>query len=171
MSDIKIPPNVLNEDKYKEAYKIANETYKRPSAYKSMFIVRKYKELGGKYKETQNSKEEEKTKPKTKSAKERTEIWREEQWVQIKPYIENDVAIACGEGDKPKACRPLKKVKGGDKNLTMEDIIKKWGHKKVLELTEQKLDDMDGRLDWKKGTFTPSKDRARVRRQKKEENK
>lgn len=34
---------------YKEAKRIADETYKKPSAYKSGFIVKKYKELGGTY--------------------------------------------------------------------------------------------------------------------------
>ena len=48
MSDI--PNNVLNPKIYREAIKIADETYKRNSAYKSMFIVKKYKQLGGKWK-------------------------------------------------------------------------------------------------------------------------
>ena len=41
----------MNKDssEYKKAKKIADETYSRPSAYKSMFISRKYKELGGKF--------------------------------------------------------------------------------------------------------------------------
>jgi len=45
--DKKIPKNVENPTLYKEARKIADNTYERPSAYKSMYIVRKYKELGG----------------------------------------------------------------------------------------------------------------------------
>jgi len=38
---IKIPSNVLNPSIYKKARKIADETYKRPGAYKNMFLVRK----------------------------------------------------------------------------------------------------------------------------------
>jgi hypothetical protein len=34
---------------YRHAKKIADETYDKPSAYKSGFIVKKYKELGGTY--------------------------------------------------------------------------------------------------------------------------
>ena len=34
---------------YKKAKRIADKTYKKPSAYKSGFIVKKYKELGGTY--------------------------------------------------------------------------------------------------------------------------
>ena len=36
---------------YNEVKKIADEVYKKPSAYKSGFIVKKYKEMGGKYKD------------------------------------------------------------------------------------------------------------------------
>ena len=42
-------PKILNNDIYEKAKQIANEIYKKPSAYKSGFIVKKYKELGGKY--------------------------------------------------------------------------------------------------------------------------
>ena len=35
-----IPDNVLDKDKYREAIKAADESYKVPSAYKSMYIVR-----------------------------------------------------------------------------------------------------------------------------------
>jgi hypothetical protein len=38
-----------NMDLYNKAKQIADETYSKPSAYKSGFIVKKYKELGGTY--------------------------------------------------------------------------------------------------------------------------
>ena len=38
-----------NIDLYNQAKEIADEKYKKPSAYKSGFIVKKYKELGGTY--------------------------------------------------------------------------------------------------------------------------
>jgi DNA adenine methylase len=38
-----------NPELYEKAKQIADETYKKPSAYKSGFIVKKYKELGGTY--------------------------------------------------------------------------------------------------------------------------
>lgn len=44
-------PTPLNSALYAKAKKIADSVYDRPSAYKSGFIVKKYKELGGKYKE------------------------------------------------------------------------------------------------------------------------
>jgi hypothetical protein len=40
---------ILNNDIYEKAKQIANDIYKKPSAYESGFIVKKYKELGGTY--------------------------------------------------------------------------------------------------------------------------
>ena len=42
-------PIILNKDIYEKAKTIADTIYKKSSAYKSGFIVKKYKELGGKY--------------------------------------------------------------------------------------------------------------------------
>lgn len=42
-------PQILNPDIYQKARMIADEKYSKPSAYKSGFIVKTYKELGGKY--------------------------------------------------------------------------------------------------------------------------
>ena len=44
--------NILNPKLYEKAKKEADKVYSRHSAYKSMFISKKYKELGGKYKTT-----------------------------------------------------------------------------------------------------------------------
>jgi len=42
-------PKILNQELYNEAKNEADNIYKKPSAYKSGYIVKKYKELGGKY--------------------------------------------------------------------------------------------------------------------------
>ena len=42
-------PKILNPDIYKKAKEEANKIYKVHGAYKSGYIVKKYKELGGKY--------------------------------------------------------------------------------------------------------------------------
>jgi len=42
-------PKVLDPYLYKSAKNKANKIYKKPSAYKSGFIVKTYKELGGRY--------------------------------------------------------------------------------------------------------------------------
>ena len=41
--------DILDPEIYEKAKKIADDTYKKPSAYKSGFIVKKYKEMGGRY--------------------------------------------------------------------------------------------------------------------------
>ena len=42
-------PTPTNPELYNKAKEIADKTYKKSSAYKSGFIVKKYKELGGGY--------------------------------------------------------------------------------------------------------------------------
>jgi hypothetical protein len=42
-------PVINNPELYKKAKEIADEKYSKPSAYKSGFIVKKYKEMGGTY--------------------------------------------------------------------------------------------------------------------------
>jgi hypothetical protein len=145
-----IPNNVLDKDLYIDAKRIADETYKRHSAWKSMFIVRTYKKLGGEYSKAKNK----------EPTKDRTDLWRKEEWIQILPYLKNKDKLTCGKPKEigtPNACRPTKNVKGGENNITIDEIIKKWGKAKVKKLTKQKLDDMDGRLNWKTGTFKASK--------------
>lgn len=147
MSDDEYPSFVMSPKLWDEARKQADEIYNRPSAYKSMYISKVYKRIGGKYK------------TKTKGKNMATELWLKEKWIQILPYIDEGDEKACGRDDgKPNACRPMKNVKSGENNITIDAIIKKYGKKKVRELTKQKLDDMNGRLDWKNGKFIKSKD-------------
>ena len=42
-------PTPLDKNLYEKAKKEADAVYRKPSAYKSGFIVKKYKELGGRY--------------------------------------------------------------------------------------------------------------------------
>ena len=42
-------PRILNQELYDEVKKQADKIYKKSSAYKSGYIVKQYKELGGKY--------------------------------------------------------------------------------------------------------------------------
>jgi hypothetical protein len=62
-------PTPLNPQLYERAKQIANETYKKPSAYKSGFIVKKYKEMGGTY--------ENDSKPKN------LKRWFSEKWIDV----------------------------------------------------------------------------------------
>ena len=49
-------PKVLNPKLYNLVKKEADKIYKKPSAYKSGYIVKKYKELGGKYENDRKTK-------------------------------------------------------------------------------------------------------------------
>jgi hypothetical protein len=50
-------PIINDKNLYEKAKKMADEIYKKPSAYKSGFIVKKYKELGGTYSDDKQPKE------------------------------------------------------------------------------------------------------------------
>ena len=104
-----IPDNVLNPAIYRRAKKIADETYKRNSAYKSMFLVSKYKELGGKYKGVKSVKG--------------VKRWNEEKWIQVLPFLESGKKIACGFGEGGKSCRPTKRI-DSETPLTINQLIK-----------------------------------------------
>jgi hypothetical protein len=62
-------PKILNPKLYNLVKKEADKIYKKPSAYKSGYIVKKYKELGGKYENDR----------KTKKLKR----WFQEEWKDI----------------------------------------------------------------------------------------
>jgi hypothetical protein len=136
---MEVPDNVLNPAIYRRAKKIADETYKKNSAYKSMFLVNKYKELGGKY----------------KGQKKLTGVkrWNAEKWIQVLPFLENGEKIACGFGEGGKSCRPSKRI---DENtpLTVNQLIKKHGKKKLMLLAGRKKKNMKLRVNWEEGTIS-----------------
>lgn len=141
-----IPNNVINPQLYRIAKKDADQRFKRPtSAYKSMYISKKYQELGGKYKGK-------------KDPKKGTVRWSKgERWIQVVPYLTKGEIIECGANNrKGKACRPLVRV---NKNtpITLSEVVDKHGKEKVLELARKKQRDMDSRIYWKTGKFIPSK--------------
>ena len=49
-------PIVLDKELYNKAKKTADDIYKKPSAYKSGYIVKLYKKLGGRYQDDNKSK-------------------------------------------------------------------------------------------------------------------
>ena len=87
-------PQVVDIKLYEKAKKLADEKYSKPSAYKSGFIVKTYKELGGRYKDD--------NKPK------KLKRWFKEDWKDV------------GHKEYP-VYRPTKRV---DKNtpLTVNEI-------------------------------------------------
>lgn len=136
--------NILNPKIYDKAKKLADKKYERHSAYKSMFIVKTYQDMGGKYKGG-------------KRLKGSTSRWNEEQWVQVLPYLKNNKKIACGEDNKKnKVCRPLKRV---NKNtpITIPELLKLHKKNDLINLANKKIKDMDGRVFWKDMKFIKSK--------------
>lgn len=131
--DNKIPDNVLNPSLYRKAKKIADQTYKRAGAYKNMFLVKKYKELGGKYSGKKTDK---------------LATWRKEKWVSVKDYL-NGKNIPCGE-DKigNNACRPTKRI-NSKTPITIQEVLKLHSREKVKEVINKKLKNMNLRINWK----------------------
>ena len=133
----KQPKNVLNKMLYSKAKSKANKKYgTKTGAYKSMYIVKEYKKMGGKYS----------TKKKTGG----TTRWNKEKWVQVIPYVKSGKIIACGSSNKKnKACRPTRKLKGTP--ITLQESVKKLGKKKVIQLARAKNKNMSKRVYWKTG--------------------
>ena len=127
--------NAVNKSLYRKAKGIADKVYDKHSAYKSMFISKKYMEMGGKFK--------------GKSVG-RLSAWRTEKWVQVVPFLESGKKVVCGEGSNTKGCRPTKRI-NKDTPITIDELIKIHGKKKLLELAKKKKKNMDLRINWKAG--------------------
>ena len=92
-------PTPANPELYAQAKRIADETYKKPSAYKSGFIVKKYKELGGKYRDDK--------KPKN------LKNWFREDWKDVVTHTMPDGTVMAGATHGPSSYpvfRPTKRV-------------------------------------------------------------
>jgi hypothetical protein len=99
-------PTPRNQELYEKAKSLADKIYKKSSAYKSGFIVKKYKELGGSYKDDD--------KPKN------LKRWYEEDWYSI--------------GGNYPTYRPRKRV-NKNTPLTVNEISKT-NLKKQIELKQ-----------------------------------
>lgn len=127
--------NIVDKDIYTRAKRIADDTYKRHSAYKSMYIQKVYKDLGGRYKGKKN------TKGVTR--------WNKEEWIQVIPFLSQGKKIACGEDNKKtKVCRPMKRV-DSKTPITLPELLKLHSKKDLLSLARKKNKDMDKRVYWK----------------------
>ena len=108
-------PEVLDKKLYEKAKKLADEIYEKPSAYKSGFIVKTYKSMGGRYKDDNEEKD--------------LKRWFKEEWKDIggKEYpvyrptkrINKNTPLTDKEIDKEqlKEQIELKQIIKGKKNL------------------------------------------------------
>lgn len=126
--------------KYKKAKRYVDAIYgPKTSAYRSMAIVKKYKQLGGKY-------------LKSKKRSTTTTRWLNEKWIQVTPYLAKGQRIRCGSGDRRKhACRPSVRV---SKNtpLTIQELTKIHDKSVLLLLASmKKINSELVSVDWAKG--------------------
>jgi hypothetical protein len=112
---------------YEKAKHIVTKQYgSNTSAYRSMAIVKKYKQLGGKYK---------KNKKKDNGGISR---WLNEKWIQVHQYLKNGSHVKCGSSNRrAHACRPSIRV-SKKTPLTIQEVVRKHGRKKVLDFTSLK---------------------------------
>lgn len=127
----------VNKKLYEKAKKITNKKYDKPSAYKSMYLVEKYQELGGKI-----------TEKKTSNLKK----WRDEKWKNLTGVALGKTKLKdappCGNKDKnqgknPTICRPTKKVNKTTTSLANQ--FNKTQLKKALDIKKK-----GKRINWKK---------------------
>lgn len=107
-----------------------------------MAIVTEYKRLGGKY-----------TTPKKPSANEGLKRWLKERWIVVTPYLLEDKVIPCGAQQRRKhACRPLVRVHAKKTPATIQELLKKHGKDKMLQLarTKKQYGSEKVRLNWNK---------------------
>jgi hypothetical protein len=126
-----------NKALYEKAKREIDKIYSKPSAYKSMAIVKKYKELGGTYSGSKSTSG--------------TSQWLKEKWVKVNDYI-NGKSIPCGYNDRNKhACRPSVRV-NSKTPITIQEVLKKHGKAKTLELAKAKQKDASKtRVNWVDG--------------------
>tara|TARA_Y100000401_G_scaffold80560_1_gene65965 strand:- start:524 stop:934 length:411 start_codon:yes stop_codon:yes gene_type:complete len=128
----------LDKNIYNRAKKLADEKYKKHSAYKSMYMVEQYEKLGGRID----------NKLKKNSG---TATWNKEKWMNLTPIamgLETDIKklTACGkkypkQKDNPSICRPTKKINKNTPSLAQS--FTKSQIKKALKLKKQ-----NKRINW-----------------------
>jgi len=92
-----------------KAKEIVYKQYEKPSAYRSMALVKKYKDMGGRLEKGEKQEKQEKG----------TAKWLVERWVNLTPYSEGLTSdrfqYRCGEKAPrqkgPSVCRPSSEVK------------------------------------------------------------
>tara|TARA_R110000787_G_scaffold145642_1_gene259464 strand:+ start:245 stop:658 length:414 start_codon:yes stop_codon:yes gene_type:complete len=134
--------NAIDKQLYKIVVKEAKKKFETwPSAYASMWVQKRYQELGGTY-----------TKKDTG-----LKNWRREHWIQILPLLKDGKIVVCGDDNKDtKACRPSVRV---NKNtpITIRELLELHSVEDIIKAAEKKNKDMSGRLYWKDLKFIPSK--------------
>ena len=91
-------PLPLDKKLYDSIKKDVYKKYPKHSAYRSMMIVKKYKDAGGKYKD---------------AGERKTTKWLGQQWSSVNDYYHDDKVVKCGSSNTEEKfneyplCRPL----------------------------------------------------------------
>jgi hypothetical protein len=136
-----IPENVKNKALYKKAKDQADKIYKRDGLYKSAYIVKAYKEMGGTY-------------TGKKDTSKGVRRWLEqEQWVNVLNYLRDGSRVPCGEGPKVEACRPLVRATK-DTPISLPELLRIHSKAHLMLIARQKERHPDWRINWERGTIT-----------------
>lgn len=131
-----------NSDAYKKALNEANKIYgSKSNIFRSSFIVQKYKQYGGIYKEQRKKKNEELTR------------WFNEEWISIIPYLEKNKIVKCGSPEGNEGCRPLYRV-SSKTPITIDELLKIHNKNDILKMAYFKKINPDIRVDWASLTYT-----------------
>lgn len=120
---------------YEKSLKKANEVYgTKSSAYRSAYIVKTYKELGGKIDSNTTN----------------LERWFKEKWIQVVPYLESGKIVECGNKTKSlgKACRPLKRI-SKKSPITIKELQQLHSKKDLIKIAKIKDKSPNKRVIWK----------------------
>lgn len=144
-----MPPIPADRRLYAAVKREAKAKFKRwPSAYGSAWLSREYKRRGGTYAEAEGQ----------KPPRDGVNRWFREQWIQVMPFLTTGRKVPCGaRKDAAKACRPLVRI-AEQTPITLPELLERHPRQKLMALARRKIDDMDGRLHWKRGKFYPSED-------------
>lgn len=123
-------PKYKNPEIYKKAKAQIDKEHKKHSAYKSMALIKLYKEMGGKIDESKSKKG--------------TEKWLKEKWINLTPVALGITSLSkapkCGnkhpkQGKNPSICRP--KVKVNSKTPSLASSYSNTQLKKALEMKKK----------------------------------
>jgi len=140
---------------YQKSMELANEVYgKKTSAYRSAYIVKMYKELGGKMSKSPiRSKSPVRSKSPIRSKSKRSKLnrWFDEKWIQVIPYLKHKKIIECGGKTKSigKACRPLIRITK-DTPITIKELEKIHSKEDLIRTAKIKNKSPNKRISWKK---------------------
>ena len=96
-------PEPLNKKLYEKVKNEIYEKYPKHSAYRSMMVVKKYKDAGGKYKDD--------------GAEKKTTKWLGQKWTSVNDYYHDNKIVKCGNSniedkfEEYPLCRPLSIIK------------------------------------------------------------